>query len=91
MNKLIIRILLIVLVFNFFYVLIHINHDCTHDEKCPICTVIKYFKNTISGLNNKIIEIIIINLLFIINYFFVRKLYDNRYNTLIGLKVEINS
>lgn len=91
MNRIIIKLLLVVLIFNFFYVLVHINHECTHDDNCPVCTVIKYLKNNILGLNTKVIEIVIINFIFIINYLFVRKLYDNRYSTLIGLKVEINS
>ena len=41
MNKRIISILSIILlvslILHFSYVLVHINHECSHDDKCPIC------------------------------------------------------
>ena len=86
MSKRIIKILSIILlvslILRFSYALIHINHDCSHDDDCLICNI--------SGLNPKILEIVI-SVIFIINYFITNRFFDNRYNTLIGLKVELNN
>ena len=94
MNKRIISILSIILlvslILHFSYVLVHINHECSHDDKCPICIIIKGLVKDI-GYNPKIIELIIISIIFISNYIVTNKYYDNRYNTLIGLKVELNN
>ena len=94
MNKRIIKILSIILlvslILRFSYVLIHINHDCSHDDNCPICIIIKGIVKDI-GYNPKIIELVIINIIFIVNYIIIRSFYDNRYNTLIGLKVKLNN
>lgn len=94
MNKRIIEILSIILlvslIVHFSYILVHINHECSHDDNCPICTIIKGLVKSV-GYNPKIIELIIINIIFIINYIVTSKFYDNRYNTLIGLKVELNN
>lgn len=94
MSKRIIKILSIILlvslILRFSYALIHINHDCSHDDDCLICNIIKCLKCDISGLNPKILEIVI-SVIFIINYFITNRFFDNRYNTLIGLKVELNN
>ena len=95
MNKRIIKILSIILlvslILRFSYVLVHINHDCSHDDNCPICIIIKGLVKDI-GYNPKIIELVIIGFIFITSYLINNnKFYDNRYNTLIGLKVKLNN
>ena len=94
MNKKIISILSIILlvslIIHFSYILVHINHECSHDDNCPICIIIKGLFKDIE-YNPKIIELIIISIIFVNSYVVTNKFFDNRYNTLIGLKVELNN
>ena len=36
-TKIIAIILLVSMILRFCFVIIHLNHDCTHDDNCPIC------------------------------------------------------
>lgn len=94
-NKIIIKIIftavLILLILNFFVVLIHYNEECNHSEECPICTLVYKYKSEIKILSFNVLKLFFSFLLiiFIKKYIYVR-LFDKKCETLIGLKVQLN-
>ena len=97
MNKakkiiLIINIILIVsVILRFCLFIAHLNHDCTHDDNCPVCTLIyklnrvltMYKPNNISLLLNVVLIFILLKV------FFKNLMKYEKSITLINLKVEL--
>ena len=85
----IIMLVSMILVFCFF--VIHLNHSCSHDNNCPICSFMYKFKENLNGFNPNISEIIIMILPF--SFLFIiclrHRITDKNKYTLVGLKVEL--
>lgn len=91
-SKIITIILLVSIILRFCYVIIHINHDCNHDDTCPICTIINKFKEDINGFNPNIIKEILAIIVIFPPIVRILKIIKNRKEeTLIGLKVRLDS
>lgn len=83
-------ILLVSILFRFCFVLIHLNHECTHDDDCSICTLINSFKKDISTIKPGILVLIIPIFFFsILLIYFREQIIDKKKYSPIGLKVEL--
>ena len=90
-KKLIAIILLVSLILRFCFVIIHINHDCIHDDNCPICIIIHKYNEDIKGFNPNISKSIIITIIVItlVVLHVKDKISAKKKHTLFGLKVEL--
>lgn len=88
-EKTIAIILLISMFFHFWFIIIHLNHECTHDDHCPICALINRFKRDLNGYKPCITFVIVSVLLFISRAFYKINKIDRKRYTPIGLKVEL--
>lgn len=92
MTKFVSIILLVSIILCFCFVLIHINHECSHNDNCVVCKLLNRIKDDLCGFNNNVIKLIInIIMFFSIGNLFVFNLNDKKKLTLIGLKVELNN
>ena len=89
--KILTIILLVSVILRFCFVIVHFNHNCTHDDNCPICTLIHNFKNDLNGFNPSLVEIVIAMLVLFppIAIYLNNRTTDKKEYTLIGLKVEL--
>lgn len=83
--------LLVSVILRFCFVILSFNHNCTHDDNCPICTLIHNIENDLKGFNPNLLELIItlMMLLVPVSSVFNNKTTDKKKYTLIGLKVEL--
>lgn len=93
MTRVIAIILLVsmILCFCFCFCLIHLRHDCTHDDNCPICALIHKFKEDLGGFDPNLTKVIIAILLLFpsVAFYLNSRLFDKKKETLVGLKVEL--
>ena len=89
--KYIALILIVSIILRFCYVLIHMRHECTHDDNCPVCLMINNIKKEFLGNDFDIFNIITIILIFYIpiSFHLNKLLFDERCETMVGLKVEL--
>lgn len=90
-TKIIAIILLVSMILRFCFVIIHLNHDCTHDDNCPICALIHKFKEDLGGFDSNLTKVIIAILLLFppVAFYLNSRLFDKKKETLVGLKVEL--
>lgn len=90
-TKIIAIILLVSMILRFCMCFICLNHDCTHDDNCPICTLIYKYKDNLNGFVPKFVNVIIVILLIFspVAIYLCDKIRDKKKDTLIGLKVEL--
>ncbi len=94
MKRIIIAIILLVsMIIRLTFIIEHLNHECSHDENCPICELINNLKKDITGFDPNIILVIIEVLLlyYSVIIYLNNRLTNKKDNTLIGLKVELIS
>ena len=91
LTRIIAIILLVSMILHFCFVLIHINHDCTHDDNCPICALIHKLNDDLGGCDPNLTKIIIAILLLIppLAFYLSNRITDKKKYTLVGLKVEL--
>lgn len=91
--KIIAIILLVSTILRFCFVVMHLNHNCNHNDNCPICTLVHRFKDDLNGFDPNLIKIIIdILVVFLsLSSHLSNKFIDKKKDTLIGLKVELLS
>ncbi len=83
-------ILLVSIILRFCLIVINLNHDCTHDDNCPICALTDKFKNDLNEITSNIKVLIVILLIFLsVTIYLIDKIRDRNKNTLVGLKVEL--
>lgn len=84
-------ILLVSLILLFFFVIMHLNHDCTHDDNCPVCALIYRFSDALSGFDPNLAKVIISILLMFTSVviYLSNIISDKKKDTLVGLKVEL--
>ena len=82
-------ILLVSMILRFCFVIIHLKHDCTHDDNCPICALIHKFKDDLNGFDPNLTKAIIVILVLFpsLVLYFLNKITDKKKFTLVGLKV----
>ena len=88
-EKTIAIILLISMFFHFWFIIAHLNHECTHDDHCPICALMNRLKKDLNGYKPSITFVIVSVLLFILIVFYKINNTDKKRYTPIGLKVEL--
>lgn len=90
-TKIIAIILLVSMILRFCFVIIHLNHDCTHDDNCPICALIHKFKDDLNGFDPNLVKVVIAILLIFpkVAIYLTDKIRDKKKETLVGLKVEL--
>ena len=88
-EKTIAIILLISMFFHFWFIIVHLNHECTHDDSCPICSLIHKFTNDLNGFNPDLIIVIIILLFYPLIFYLAKRVVDRKKYTLVELKVEL--
>ena len=84
-------VLLLSIILHFCNCLIHLNHNCTHDDNCPICQIIHKYRKNLNGIDTNLAKIVVANLLIfsLIVIYLNNIIRDKKKNTLIGLKVEL--
>lgn len=84
-------IMLIFMILHFCFIILHLNHDITHNDNCPICILIHKLKNDISGFNPNLIKIVtaLTVVLSSLSFYLSNRIIDKKKNTLVGLKVEL--
>ncbi len=90
-NKIIAVILLVSMILRFCFVVIHLNHDCTHDNNCSICKIIHKFKDDLNGFDPNLAKVIIFILLIfsLVTTYLSNRIRNKKEDTLVGLKVEL--
>lgn len=90
-TKTIAIILLVSMILHFCFAIIYLNHDCTHNDSCPICTLIHKFKDDLNGFDPNLSKVIIAILLIFppVATYLNDKIRDKKKDTLVGLKVEL--
>lgn len=91
MKKIITVILLVVFILHFCLAIIHVTHDCTHDDNCIICSVIKSVNEKITGYSNELLKAAtqLIEFPVLVLYFVNIIKQDRKIKTPVGLKVEL--
>ena len=89
-NRIITIIFIICLLIRISLVITHIKHDCTHNDDCPICAIIKTLNKDLSIYNPIVTKVILLLILFqLFGLILIRIVKDKKSETLIGLKVEL--
>ena len=89
MKKIITVVLLVVFILHFCLAIIHVTHDCTHEDNCPICSVIKSVNEKITGYSNELLKAVtqlIVLLSLVISF---KNIIKQDIKTPVGLKVEL--
>ena len=81
------------MILRFCFIIVHFDHNCTHDDNCPVCTLIHNFKNDLTGFNPSLVEIVITMLVLLspITIYLNNRTADKKKYTLLGLKVELSN
>ena len=89
--KIIALLLLFSVVLRFCFIIVNAKHDCTHDDNCPICTLIHRFQDDLDGFDPNLSKVIIAVILLIppVEFYIANRLTDKKRYTLVGLKVEL--
>lgn len=90
-TRIIAIILLISMILCFCFAIMHLNHDCTHDDNCPVCVLIHKFKDDLNGFDPNLDKVVIVILLIfpLVEICLSNKIRDKKKDTLVGLKVEL--
>lgn len=90
-TKTIAIILLVSIILRFCFAIIYLNHDCTHNDSCPICTLIHKFNDDLNGFDSNLPKVIIAIILIFspVATYLKDKVKDKKKDTLVGLKVEL--
>ena len=89
-TKILAILLLVSIILRFCFVIVHFDHNCTHDNNCPVCTLIHNFRNDLNGFNPSLVEIVIAIILFSSIAICINNTITNKKKyTLIGMKVEL--
>lgn len=91
--NIIVIILLVSMILRLSIVIIHLNHNCTHDDNCLACILIHKLKEEFNGFDPNLTKVIIANLLIFttVTTYLDNKIINKKKDTLIGLKVELLS
>lgn len=92
-RKFITILLLVSMILCFCFTLININHNCTHDDNCPVCVILTKVKNDLSSFNPNHLKpvITIIFILSSVVFYLKLKLLNKYHKTPIDLKVRMNN
>lgn len=90
MKKIIVFIFLTIVLFNFVFVLIEYNHDCTHTNDCPICLLIQKANDNLNSLATATIFLMFIFFCILIKNYIIKNVVVKTL-TLINLKVRMNN
>ncbi|MBQ8131933.1 MAG: hypothetical protein IJ193_05525 [Bacilli bacterium] len=71
--------------------LTHLKHECSHDDSCPICFVLNHFFQKIKNSSNALFFIILEFSFFVSRIIDTDWYFDNRKDSLIGLRVKLTS
>ena len=84
-------ILLVFMILRFCLVIIHMEHDCSHDDNCPICALIHKYKNDLNGINFGLTKIVITIFLLLssLTLNLLNRVINKKKYTPVGLKVEL--
>lgn len=84
--------LLVSMILRFCFVLINIEHNCTHND-CAICSIINKYKEDLKGFNPSLYKVIYaIKVIFPpVVFYLYKRLFNKQNETLIGLKVQLNN
>lgn len=90
-TRIIAIVLLVFMILRFCFAIIHLKHDCTHDENCAICSLIHKLKKEIDGFDTNLTKIVIAILIIFppLAFYLSNRNTDKKKYTLVGLKVEL--